>query len=150
MNRRRSSAEGIGFYGSRDANIFLMSNVSACIQEFRYRKMGRANFIREASIMTRNFLLKLALLLASVALCALTLEAQIRIAGGISGTITDPTGAVVPNARVVLHDEGTGIARETVANVHGEFTFPDLNYGLYEISVIVQGFQKARIAHVKV
>src|SRR5882724_11763275 len=127
-----------------------MSNVSACIQEFRYRKMGRANFIREASIMTRNFLLKLALLLASVALCALTLEAQIRIAGGISGTITDSSGAVVPNAQVVLKDEGTGITRQTTANGQGEFLFPDLNFGTYEVAVSVQGFRVERVSHVKV
>ena len=100
--------------------------------------------------MTRNFLLKLALLLASVALCALTLEAQIRIAGGISGTITDSSGAVVPNAQVVLKDEGTGITRQTTANGQGEFLFPDLNFGTYEVAVSVQGFRVERVAHVKV
>src|SRR5258708_1877282 len=101
-------------------------------------------------MMIKNCLLKLAVLLASVALCALPLAAQVRSSGTISGTITDPSGAVVPDARVVLQDEGTRITKETVANAHGEFIFPDLNFGSYEISVTVQGFQTERIAHVKV
>jgi hypothetical protein len=100
--------------------------------------------------MIENRLLKLVLLLASVALCALPLPAQVRIAGAISGTITDPTGAVVPRAKVVLKDEGTGITKETTANGQGEFSFPDLNFGLFELSVTAPGFRTEQITHVKV
>src|SRR5262245_62157348 len=95
----------------------------------------------EATTMIRKHLRTLAWLLASVALLALPLEAQVRIAGTISGTITDSTGAVVPNATVVLKDEGTGIGKRTTANSQGEFLFPDLNFGMYEISVSVPGFR---------
>ena len=66
--------------------------------------------------MIRNRLLTLALSLVSLAFIPFPLEAQIRIAGAVSGTITDPTGAVVPNASVTLKDEGTGIAKQTTAN----------------------------------
>jgi hypothetical protein len=100
--------------------------------------------------MIRNRLLTLALSLTSLAFTTLPLEAQIRIAGAVSGTITDPTGAVVPNATVTLKDEGTGIEKQTTANGQGEFLFPDLNFGLYEVSVSVQGFRTERVAHVKV
>src|SRR5215469_5521665 len=100
--------------------------------------------------MIRSRLRILALSLASLAFLTLPLEAQIRIAGAISGTITDPTGAVVPNAAVTLKDEGTGITKQTTANGEGEFLFPDLNFGLYEVSVSVQGFRAERVAHVKV
>src|SRR5215831_20944066 len=100
--------------------------------------------------MIRSRLRILALSLASLAFLTLPLEAQIRIAGAISGTITDPTGAVVPRATVTLKDEGTGITKQTTANGQGEFLFPDLNFGLYEVSVSVQGFRAERVAHVKV
>src|SRR5215471_276784 len=100
--------------------------------------------------MIENRLFKLALLSLLLGLCVLPLPAQIRIAGGISGTITDPTGAVVPGAKVELQDEGTGITKSTTANGQGEFRFPDLNFGFYQVSVTVQGFRNEKIAHVKV
>ena len=100
--------------------------------------------------MTKNSLLRLALLLTSVALLASSLWAQVRIAGSISGTITDPTGALVPNAKVELKDEATGITKSAAANAQGEFLFPDLNFGSYEVSVSVSGFRTERITHVKV
>src|SRR5215471_12973615 len=100
--------------------------------------------------MIRSRLLTLAVSLVSLAFITLPLQAQIRIAGSVSGTITDPTGAVVPNATVTLKDEGTGISKETTANGQGEFLFPDLNFGMYEVSVTVAGFRIERIAHVKV
>src|SRR5215472_16424916 len=126
--------------------IFQRSNVSAFISE----GLARIQSEKGALSMTENRLLKLVLLLASVALCALPLPAQVRIAGAISGTITDPTGAVVPRAKVVLKDEGTAITKETTANAHGEFSFPDLNFGLFEISVTAQGFRTEQITHIKV
>src|SRR5215471_3910362 len=100
--------------------------------------------------MIRSRLLTLAVSLVSLAFITLPLQAQIRIAGSVSGTITDPTGAVVPNATVTLKDEGTCIEKQTAANGQGEFLFPDLNFGMYEVSVNVQGFRGERIAHVKV
>src|SRR5215471_6601935 len=100
--------------------------------------------------MIRNRLLALAFSLLSLAFSTLPLEAQIRIAGSVSGTITDPTGAVVPNASVTLKDEGTGITKQTTANSQGEFLFPDLNFGTYELTVNVQGFRTERVAHLKV
>jgi hypothetical protein len=100
--------------------------------------------------MTKNSLLRLALLLTSVALLASPMWAQVRIAGSISGTITDPTGALVPNAKVELKDEATGITKSVTANGQGEFLFPDLNFGSYEVSVSVSGFRTERITHVKV
>ncbi|HEX4951386.1 MAG TPA: carboxypeptidase regulatory-like domain-containing protein [Blastocatellia bacterium] len=75
-------------------------------------------------------------------LCASTgAWAQLRIVGAVSGTVQDPTGAVVPNASVTLKDEQTGIARTTTSTEKGTFLFPDLATGSYEITVTVQGFQ---------
>src|SRR5512136_505982 len=106
----------------------------------KIQKRAQRKFPSEgATIMLRNRLLTLALSLVSLAFITLPLAAQIRIAGAVSGTITDPTGAVVPNATVTLKDEGTGIEKQTTANGQGEFLFPDLNFGMYEVSVSVQG-----------
>ena len=45
-----------------------------------------------------------------------TAAAQVRISGGISGTVSDQSGGVVPGATVQLKDEGTGNPRETITN----------------------------------
>lgn len=64
-----------------------------------------------------------------------------RTVSTISGTVMDSSGAVIPNARVVLKDEGTGLGRETVTNPAGGFVFPDLKFGSYEVTVSITGFQ---------
>jgi hypothetical protein len=76
--------------------------------------------------------------------------AQLRIVGAISGTVEDPTGAVVPNAKVILKDTKTGLTKETVSSPHGTFLFPDLASGVYEITVTAPGFQTAVISNVSV
>ena len=76
--------------------------------------------------------------------------AQLRIVGSISGTVLDPAGAVVANARVALKDETTGITRETAATEKGTFLFPDLASGLYEVSVTATGFQTSVVSKITV
>src|SRR5262249_6245810 len=75
---------------------------------------------------------------------------QLRIVGSISGTVTDPTGAPVPGAKVVLKDEGTGLAKEATSNNEGGFAFPDLAHGQYEVTVTAAGFQNAIVSHITV
>src|SRR4051794_32404466 len=79
-----------------------------------------------------------------------TAAAQVRIVGDVSGTITDPSGAAVPNAKVVLKDLGTGNVREAAANQAGHFSFPDLSFGKFEITVTAAGFQTSVVANVAV
>lgn len=76
--------------------------------------------------------------------------AQVRIVGAISGTVKDATGALVPNAKVVLKDEGTGITKETTSNAEGQFLFPDLSFGSFQVTVTAPGFQTAVIDHIMV
>ncbi len=87
---------------------------------------------------------------AVLLLGAQSVFAQLRIVGGISGTVQDPTGAVVPNASVVLKDNKTEITRETTSNNSGSFLFPDLASGLYELTVTMPGFRKALIPNISV
>jgi len=76
--------------------------------------------------------------------------AQLRIVGAISGIVQDPTGAVVPNARVTLKDLKTGITRETTSTGGGTFLFPDLANGLYEVTVTATGFRTSLVTNISV
>lgn len=75
-------------------------------------------------------------------------DAQVRITGAITGTVTDSSGLVVPGASALLKDERTGIGKQTVTNQSGSFTFPDLNFGSYEVTVTLQGFRTAVVRNV--
>src|SRR5690348_17707760 len=70
-------------------------------------------------------------------------DAQVRVVGAVSGTVKDASGALVPGAKVVLKDEGTGIAKEAASNGSGQFLFPDLSFGL-------AGFQTVVVDHIQV
>ena len=69
--------------------------------------------------------------------------AQIK-SSTITGTIFDPSGAVVPNATVVVRNEETNIALEVKSNDFGEYTVPYLGAGRYSVTVEVAGFQTYR------
>lgn len=64
-----------------------------------------------------------------------------QASGSMSGTITDATGAVIPNAKVVLKNEATNATRETVSNASGIFNLPAIQPGTYTVTVSVQGMQ---------
>lgn len=70
--------------------------------------------------------------------------------GTIRGTVTDPGGAVVINARVVLTGTETGETRETTTSEEGIYVFPELRPGVYQISVEATGFQRSTITDFKV
>ena len=55
--------------------------------------------------------------------------------GGITGTLTDPSGAAISGASVQALNAETGLRRETVTTTAGEFTFQDLPLGNYELTV---------------
>ena len=64
------------------------------------------------------------LILLAAVLAPPRATAQVRITGGISGVVTDPSDAVIPGATVQLKDEGTGQSRETVTNTPLVSSFP--------------------------
>jgi len=61
--------------------------------------------------------------------------------GSISGTVTDSTGALVPNATVTIINRATGIARAQTANQNGLYSAPSLAPGDYDVKVEMQGFK---------
>src|SRR6266446_7657978 len=59
----------------------------------------------------------------------------------LTGVVSDPSGAVVANAKVVLKDAVSGSARDTVTNAEGYFTFASVPVGTYSLTVEATGFQ---------
>ncbi len=70
-----------------------------------------------------------------------TLTAQIT--GAITGTVVDTSGAVVPNAAVVIRNLGTGSERTATTEANGRFLVEALPVGMYQVDVTAQGFKKA-------
>src|SRR3954451_17124849 len=78
--------------------------------------------------------------LVFVLLAALSLPAQ-TFRGTILGTVTDPTGAVLPGAKVTVKNTGTGLERSTETSADGSYSLPELPIGAYNVTVTQSGFQ---------
>src|SRR5882724_12255672 len=65
--------------------------------------------------------------------------------GTILGTVTDPNGAVVPEATVTARNTATGIERSTVTDEFGNYSLPELQTGTYEVAVEKSGFQISKV-----
>jgi hypothetical protein len=59
----------------------------------------------------------------------------------LSGTVSDPSNAIVPGANLTLTNEATGYQQKATANAAGEYTFRNLTPGKYDLNVVSQGFQ---------
>jgi hypothetical protein len=78
----------------------------------------------------------------SVVLASVIAVAQ-RDLGTITGTITDPQGAAVPNAKIAITSETTGVSTTVQTNEAGIYTLPAVQPGTYTVTVEAAGFQKA-------
>ncbi len=61
--------------------------------------------------------------------------------GTITGTVTDPAGAVVPGAAVEAKNTATGVVYSAVSTATGNYAIPNLPVGAYDLSVTAQGFK---------
>src|SRR5271166_1082490 len=75
--------------------------------------------------------------------CRLTAQLD---TGGITGTVTDPTGAVVVGARITLTADATNVKLNTVSTSTGTYIFDDLKPGTYSIKAEASGF-KSYVIH---
>ncbi|HKO18046.1 MAG TPA: carboxypeptidase-like regulatory domain-containing protein, partial [Acidobacteriaceae bacterium] len=83
------------------------------------------------------------LAVAILALCSLaTLRAQ-TITGSVNGIVTDPSGAVIPNAKVTATNVDTGVSTETTSNGEGVYNIRFLQIGNYKVTVESNGFAPA-------
>jgi hypothetical protein len=62
--------------------------------------------------------------------------------GRILGTVTDPSGAVVVGAKVVITDSECGISQTYTSNASGDYVAPTLRPALYTITAESAGFKK--------
>jgi len=65
--------------------------------------------------------------------------------GQITGTIQDPTGAVVPNATITAKNVATGAIRSSATNASGLFVLPNLTPGTWDVTIAAAGFATQRV-----
>jgi Carboxypeptidase regulatory-like domain/TonB dependent receptor len=82
----------------------------------------------------------LAISLMVMGYAAQTASAQV-LYGSIVGTLTDQTGAVVPNAVVTATNTATGLSRQVTTDDAGYYSIPNLLEGTYDLSVSAGGFR---------
>lgn len=87
-----------------------------------------------------------AALLVSV-LAPVTLHAQTGF-GTILGRVADQSSAVVPGATVTIRNVDTNVTNTTQANGDGEYVFPNLIPGTYELTVKKDGFKAFTVSHI--
>ena len=83
-------------------------------------------------------------LVVFLVLCSVTLSSNVNaqvLYGSIVGTVTDATGAVVPNAQVRASNPQTGESRDTTTDASGRYTFGNLTAGQYDIRVMAPSFR---------
>jgi len=100
---------------------------------------AKVTTVQRRSDRLQNLVVIALLLVFVVAMAQPRLSAQVR-RGSLSGTIVDPTGAVIPGAKVVLTNEATGVPASTISNGSGYFYFSSVEPGSYTVSVTAQNF----------
>jgi len=78
------------------------------------------------------------------------IAAQTTSAGKVIGTVTDPSGAVVPKVEVQIINTGTNTMLAATSNDAGEFNFPVVPPGTYRLTVKFAGFRSANITGIQV
>jgi len=96
----------------------------------------------------RSFILRFSMGLAI--LCASSLLWGQAITSSITGTVTDPSGAVVPGASVTVSDPSLGVTRRTVTNGAGSYLVSALPAGTYNLTVSANGFKTYRASAIVV
>src|SRR5438309_5102366 len=97
--------------------------------------------------------MKPALLTSARFFVVLTLSSLPSLAqtmGEVTGRVTDPSGAAVPSADVVVTNSSTNVSRKAVSNDTGDYTFPSLPPGVYKVRIEHQGFKATETSDVQV
>src|ERR1700723_3141644 len=67
-------------------------------------------------------------------------SAQTGNSSNVQGTVTDPSGAVVANAAVTMHNPVSGFERAATTDAAGNFSFPNVPFNPYHLTVTASGF----------
>jgi len=98
----------------------------------------------------KNVFSKFFLVLGVLVLAGLPTFGQATSTGILTGTITDPKGAVIAGATVTLIFNGTKQEFTTQSSAEGTFTIPSLFAGLYTGTVSMQGFKTTQVTDIKI
>ncbi len=100
----------------------------------------------------RNTAIKWLGVLAVVALFLATAGSAFaqRLDGTLRGEVSDPSGAVVPDAKVTITNVDTGVSQTTKTTSAGTYTFPNLLVGTYTVTVEKSGFNKYTRTNVRI
>ena len=98
----------------------------------------------------RNLCFKGFFVLVVLALVGLPVFGQSTAAGSLTGTVTDPTGAVVPGASVTVKNDATGQEFAAKTNDEGMFNISSLGSGVYTATIVVKGFKQAKVTAIKI
>ena len=91
---------------------------------------------------TRNLVL---LAVALLMVCTSAIWAQTASTGALSGTVTDPSGALIPNVTVTLTSADTGAVRNTTTGADGTYKFGLLQPGNYTVKFSAAGFKPVEL-----
>jgi hypothetical protein len=118
-------------------NVYAFFNSSLfqlCLEPNRRKqKFGRR------SMRFSVFIIRCLLLIAFLALGALSFAQEATILG----TITDPSGAAIPDVKITLTNTDTGISSTATASSDGQYVAPDLHIGHYIVRAVAGGFKNA-------
>ena len=98
----------------------------------------------------RTLLLAGVLFLLLFAAAPSALLAQTASSGLVSGVVTDPSGAAVPNATVTLEQHATGLKQTTQTDSTGRYAFPAVDPSDYTVKFSAQGFQAIEVSQLHV
>src|ERR1700730_8612711 len=89
-------------------------------------------------------------LLLSLLVAASSLLAQSAGTGALTGTVTDPSGAVIPNVTVTATNTETNQARTSITGNDGTYRFTLLPPGTYRVRLMAAGFRTSEVPSVTV
>src|SRR3954465_14076137 len=86
----------------------------------------------------------------ALAFCALLMHSQTANTGAIAGSVSDPSGALVPRAALVINSQETEEKRDLATDAEGNFSVPFLTPGNYDLTVRAPGFEPLVLKSVQV
>lgn len=91
--------------------------------------------------MTIKNLIRCMALLSVAVFSAVATRGQSTTQGAIAGTVEDSTEAVIPNAKIVIHNDANGSEQTVVSGAAGEFRAPQLTPGTYTVTITAPNFE---------
>ena len=120
----------------------IISETAGALAKQRNRFGDRGYLFQPQILQARLAKTALMTLIALSLLVASVLSAQIVPTATLTGSVSDPSGAVVPSATVQIVNAETQVAQQSTSDAQGRFLFSFLQPGSYQLNVSAAGFSK--------